>query len=237
MGALVTEFQPFVGDFSLVIAVIFILMWRALRGEWNRKALDNPIAILALTSWALGFVTKRVWLDIGLAALLLWMAGEFQEFFIARLPFSSWKRFWTAGALSAILFLSFTNDAASRWSASRPVCLSFAGDASWAPGPGGIVYNSNMEIFYGMFYKDPAAPWRYILGFEPGIMPPEDLKTYRKIQKRPEPSSFAPWVGKMKREDRLIVIHVSDKAPEIKGLEWCNAGGNFWIGRLPEKKR
>lgn len=111
--------------------------------------------------------------------------------------------------------------------------MSFAEDASWAPGQGGVVYSNSMEIFYGMFYKDPGAPWRYILGFEPGIMPPEDLEIYRKIQKRPDPSSFAPWVRKMRPADRLIVIHASDKAPKIEGLEWYDAGGYIWIGRLP----
>lgn len=235
-GLLVTEFQPFIGDFSVVIVVILMLMWRALRGGWDRKAIDNPVAILALTSWALGFVTRRVWLDIGLVAVLIWIAEEFQEFFIARVPSLSWKRIMTAVALSAILFVATTNDVANRWSAARPTCLAFAEDASWAPRPGGIVYNSNMEIFYGMFYKNPEAPWRYILGFEPGIMPPEDLKVYRNIQQRPDPSSFAPWVKKMRPEDRIIVIHASDKAPKIEGLEWYDAGAYIWIGRLPERK-
>ncbi|MDP2912825.1 MAG: hypothetical protein Q8N91_02325 [Candidatus Omnitrophota bacterium] len=234
-GMLVTEFQPFIGDFSIVIVVIFMLMWRALRGDWDRKTLDNPVAILALTSWALGFITKRVWLDIGLVAVLIWMASEFQEFFISRMPLLSWKRVLTTGALSAILFAATTNDAANRWSSSRPTCLTFAEDASWAPGRGGIVYSNSMEIFYGMFYKNPAAPWRYILGFEPGIMPPEDLEIYRKIQQKGEPSSFAPWVKKMRPEDRLIIVHLSDKAPKIEGLEWYDAGAYIWIGRLPVK--
>jgi hypothetical protein len=93
-----------------------------------------------------------------------------------------------------------------------------------------------MGTFFGMFYKAPLAPWRYILGFEPGMMPFEDLAIYRKIQERPVPESFAPWVAKMRPEDRLIVINLSDKAPEIKELEWHNAENYYWIGRKHVKR-
>ena len=89
-----------------------------------------------------------------------------------------------------------------------------------------------MAIFYNMFYKNPKAPWRYILGFEPGIMPSEDLAIYRHIQLEFGPASFAPWVRKMRPIDRLIIFEPSDKEPQIKELEWYHAGDYIWVGRL-----
>ena len=239
---LVAEFKPFLGDLPIITVVIFMLMWRALRGDWDRKAVDNPVAILALTSWMLGFITRRVWLDIGIAATLLWMAGEYQQFLIKKQPLVSSKRLFTAVLLSGLLFIATTNDFDERWSAHRHnFCLVFdtPEKASWAPGPGGIVYNNHMDIFYIMFYKNPTAPWRYILGFEPGIMPPEDFAIYRNIQMNtdpPLPSALAPWVRKMRPEDRMIVFNSWGNIPNsIKELEWCNAGNFIWIGRLPKK--
>ena len=38
-----------------------------------------------------------------------------------------------------------------------------------------------MTIFYQTFYKNPHGDWRYMLGFEPALMPPEDFEVYHKI--------------------------------------------------------
>lgn len=235
-GVLVTEFQPFTGDSPIVIVVILLLIWRLARREWDRSVIDNPVAILALTSWALGFITTRVWVDIGMAAALIWMAQEFQGFLAKKMPAYSPKRLLTAACASFVLFVAMTNDAGNRWSSNRPapyITFDTPEGASWAPGDGGIVYNSDMAIFYNMFYKNPKAPWRYILGFEPGIMPPEDLAIYRNIQLKFGPPSFKPWVKKMRPIDRLVVFEPTDKEPQIKELEWYHAGDFIWIGRLP----
>ena len=233
-GVLVTEFQPFLGDGPIVVAVILLLMWRAIRGEWQRKTLDNPVAILALVSWMLGFVTTRVWIDIGMAAALVWMALEFQAFLSKRTSPGSPKAIATAAVVSVVLFLAVTNDAGNRWSQNKPmpyITFDAPEKAAWAPGKGGIVYNSDMCIFYNMFYKNPKAPWRYILGFEPGIMPPEDLAIYRNIQLEFGPESFMPWVRKLRPEDRLVIFDPTGRQPLIKELEWYHAGDFIWIGR------
>jgi hypothetical protein len=233
-GVLVTEFQPFLGDGPIVVAVILLLMWRAIRGEWGRKTVDNPVAILALLSWALGFVTTRVWIDIGMAAALVWMAREFQAFLSKSTPPGSPKALAAAAAASIVLFLAVTNDAGNRWSQNKPMpYITFDAPemAAWAPGKGGIVYNSDMRIFYNMFYKNPKAPWRYIMGFEPGIMPPEDLAIYRNIQLNFGPDSFMPWVRKLRPEDRLVIFDPTGMYPQIKELEWRSAGDFIWIGR------
>lgn len=237
-GVLVTEFQPFVGDGPIVVMVILLVMWRAIRGGDVRRSLDNPVMILALVSWALGFITARVWIDIGVAAVLVWMALEFQDFLSRQSAYGSPKALTAAVAASAVLFLSMTNDASNRWSQNRPmpyITFDAPDRAGWAPGEGGIVYNSDMSIFYNMFYSNPKAPWRYMLGFEPGIMPPEDLAIYRNIQLNFGPESFMPWVRKMRPEDRLVIFEPRDRQPQIKGLEWCHAGDFIWIGRIPRR--
>jgi hypothetical protein len=88
-----------------------------------------------------------------------------------------------------------------------------------------------MRIFYQMFYRRPDAPWRYVVGFEPGIMPREDLLVYRDILKARTPQAFAPWVGKMRPPDRLVIRSVGVGPPPIEGLEWHHLGGEIWSGR------
>jgi len=51
----------------------------------------------------------------------------------------------------------------------------------WLPEKGGILYSSDMTIFYQTFFKNPNADWRYILGFEPALMPDEDFRCFNKI--------------------------------------------------------
>ena len=36
-----------------------------MRGTWNPEIIDNPILILAVLGWALGFVANRFWFDWG----------------------------------------------------------------------------------------------------------------------------------------------------------------------------
>ena len=232
---LVPEIQPFLGDNVLVIAIILMLMWRAIRGDHNKKAVDDPVFMMAFVSWVAGFVTKRFWLDIGTAAALLWMATEFEAVLMKRFQPASPKRLLSAAAISLVLFAAFTSDGMNRWSANRPVsCLNFKApqNASWAPGPGGTVYSSEIGLFHVMFFQNPEAPWRYMLGFEPGIMPPEDLAIYKNIKLRSDMASFEPWIRKLRPEDRLVVLNPSGETPKLKELEWYNPGNNVWIGRL-----
>jgi hypothetical protein len=103
------------------------------------------------------------------------------------------------------------------------------------PDPGGIVYSSSLDVFFRTFYANPRAEWRYLLGFEPGIMPRADRKILRDIQRSGfAPEAYAPWVKRMKAEDRLILLQ--GWKPGIDELDWYYAGGNTWIGRLPVQR-
>lgn len=234
---LVTEFQPFSGDALIVMVILAMLAWRALRKEWSLRVLDNPMFILAGVSWVLGFFVVRVWTDWGMPAVCVWIALEFEEYLKSVMDSRSWKRVGLTMVLACVLFVAVTNDYNGRWTDSMSVHYLSAENPEhqkWLPEKGGIVYSNDMRVFYQTFFANPHADWRYILGFEPTMMPPEDLAILRKIQWNYSAfEAFEPWVKKMRKEDRLIIR--SNSKPAIQELEWNNTVSGTWVGRLPRK--
>ncbi len=231
---LVTEFQPFKGDPVMVVVVLGMLSWRALRNSWDLKAIVTPVFILAVVSWVLGFVVLRVWVDWGIPAVCVWMSLEFQEYLKTSMDSTSWRRMGLTLVVACVLFVAMTSDYGSRWTQSMSVQYLSAENPDhkkWLPEKSGIIYSDDMTIFYQTFYANPHADWRYILGFEPTMMPPEDLAILRKIQwNYGAIEAYEPWVKKMRPEDRLILRRHS--MPAIKELEWNLAVTGTWIGRL-----
>ena len=93
-----------------------------------------------------------------------------------------------------------------------------------------------MDVFFNTFYKNPTAPWRYILGFESGLMRPDDLEVLRKIQWNfGDARAYEPWVKKMRPPDRMMIQAASVRSgpPDIPELEWHYAVSGLWVGRLP----
>lgn len=231
---LVSEFQPFNGDPMMVFVVMFFLGWRSIRKEWNIQLIMTPMFILMMISWTFGFLAIRVWLDWGIPALLVWMTLEFEEYLKKSVDSLSYKRVWLTASLACVLFLSITNDNNNRWTNYSPKeCLSVENPRhkEWLPEKGGIFYHSNMFLFYQTFYANPNAEWRYVLGFEPSMMTKEDLTVFRNAQLSGAAQSYAPWIQKMRKEDRLVLT--STVIPQIKELKWYQAIPNTWIGRLP----
>ena len=238
---LVVEFQSFDGYPLVVVAVLAFMFRRWAKGEWHGKFLDNPAFLLAVTGYLLGFVASRFWYDWGLPALCVWMALEIQAILREAAARTSWSRIGVAAAASVSLMLVATNDYNGRYSASpaaERLSLKNPDQAPWLPAAGGIVYSNSMGIFYGTFFENPRAPWRYLLGFEPTMMPEEDLEVYRQYYLTDgSPRVFRPWVAKMRAEDRLILNHASAAAPLIPELQWFHATRDLWIGRLPGDRR
>ncbi|MFA5143677.1 MAG: hypothetical protein WC522_05890 [Candidatus Omnitrophota bacterium] len=234
---LVGELRPAIGNYGIILTAAAMLGAQALRGKRIRDSVDNPVFILAALSFILGFLTIRVWLDWGMVAFAVWLALEFDKFLKDKLDPFSWQRLRLAVIAAIILFLSVTVDVGSRWSLTRPMDYVSKEDltqAEFLPGSGGIVYSDSMLIFYQLFYRNPKADWRYMLGFESAFMLPGDLKILREIQKNFSRSrDFEPWVKKMRPEDRLIVRGSPDSQPKIEGLEWHYLALNMWSGRKP----
>jgi len=109
----------------------------------------------------------------------------------------------------------------------------------WLPEKDGIIYSADMRVFNDTFYKNPTAPWRYVLGFEPALMRPDDLQVLRKVQWNfGDVRAYDPWVKKMRLQDRLVIrastLHAPGP-PNIPELEWKYAVTDLWVGRLPRK--
>jgi hypothetical protein len=237
---LVTEFHPSGGASPMLVAVAGFVAWRHLRGRELASLLRDPIFLLACSGWALGLHTGRFWSDWGLPACLAWMAGELDDA-LGPLRLAGRSRLLLVTVASSIFFLAVTADVRGRWSRSeRSAFLSLenAEHLPWLPAPGGILYSNSMRVFYNTFFKNPHAPWRYVLGFEPALMPAEDLAVYRNIQRElASDASLEPWAAKLRPEDRLVVVRGGSSAPELTRLEWHSPFRGMWIGRLPRSER
>ena len=229
---LVSEFQPFSGEVLVFILVGVLLLWRCVRCEWKTTTVDNPIFYLATIGWIMGFIAARFWTDWAWPALAFWVALEVQVALEFYTEMYSMKRLAFVGVFCLVLLLAVTNDQGSRWSGvvSEWPNIENADHRPWLPDDGGILYNDNMTLFYQVFYLNPHAPWRYMLGFEPIWMTTDNLKIYRNIQlTRGKNESYAPWVGKMTEKDRMILIR--NVKPQIEGLEWHEVTPTVWSGK------
>jgi hypothetical protein len=235
---LVSELRADYGDLIFLMLIGLVVVWRVARGEWRREVVVNPIFALAALGWLLGLAVSRFWSDWGYPAAIVWLAAEVEEVLEARLSRETVPATLLALFVAAGACIGATRDVGSRWTRNlgtvflSPGDFSLPGIGGWLPEPGGIVYSSTLEVFFRTFYANPKADWRYLLGFEPGIMPREDRRILRDIQRSGfAPESYAPWVKRMKPEDRLILLQ--PVKPAIAELEWYYAGGNTWIGRIP----
>ena len=235
---LVSEFQPFAGEVPVFLLVSTLLLWRWARGEWDIKIVDNPIFYLAVTGWILGFTAMRFWSDWAWPALAFWTTLEIQAALERYTDMFSLKRLAFAVVFCLVLLLAVTNDRDSHWSGvvSEWPSIENAEHRPWLPDDGGILYNDNMTLFYQVFYLNPHGPWRYTLGFEPVWMTDDNLEVYRNIQlTRGKNQSYIPWVNKMTKNDRMILMRNSK--PQIEGLEWHEVTPTVWSGKLlPQKK-
>lgn len=235
---LVTELRPDSGDLIFVWVIGLMLLWRATRGEWRRDVVFNPVFAIALLGWLLGLKVARFWVDWGLPAAIIWLAMELEDILKTRWNHQRLSTLGLAGVAAAAVFIATTRDINGRWTndlTAEYLTPDKPDLAGWLPEQGGIVYSSDMRVFFTMFYKNPHADWRYILGFESGIMPEEDFNILRKIQWNWfTPKAYEPWVKKMRPEDRMVFRQ--GPQPAVASLEWYYGATETWIGRLPRKK-
>jgi hypothetical protein len=232
---LVGEFQPSFGESASVMLLAIVYLWRRRGNSPGPPLATDPVVWMIAINWVLGLSADRFWADWGLAAAVVWMAMQFDQEMPAMWNGQPVKRLLLCGMIVLPLFLDSTNDLARRYTSSLKEVFVDADDPQlkgWMPGPGGIFYADNMRFFYNTFFKNPQSDWRYIAGFEPALMLPDDLATYRDIQRTGgAPEVYEPWIKKMRPQDRLEVDSYSQ--PNLPGLEWKHAGGDTWIGRKP----
>jgi MFS family permease len=231
---LVSEFQPTRDSLGGFLLLGGLLVFRKLGGHATRPLRSNPAFWLACFGLVLGYQAMRFWSDWGLVALMVVIAFELEAFMIDRMQEFAPRRLWWSAGLAAALYLMSTNDVDSRWTTSRDT-LYLAQDnpelAGWLPERDGILYAADMSLFYQTFYRNPDAPWKYMVGFEPAMMPDEDFRTYQNIMYNHGNSlAYKPWLAKMRPADR-IALRLSGQ-PQLAGLEWKSVNG-VWLGRLP----
>jgi hypothetical protein len=231
---LVGELAPSYGEFtSLAMLGIVYLICRQLNRNGS-GLFCPPVFCLIVICWALGFKADRFWADWGLPAGLVWMTLMFQQLSISWTSSGAVYRIATCGLVALPLFLHSTNDLDRRYTTCLDEVFLDANDPDlkgWFPEPQGIFYSANLGFFYNTFYKNPRGDWRYILGFEPALIPDEDRRIYRYIlQHRRSLESYSPWIEKLRPIDRIVVY--SSSQPELPKLEWHQAAGGMWIGRL-----
>ena len=233
------EWYPSDGEIPAVLAVVILILCRKIFLGWNPRKLLNPVFMMMVLGWLLGLKVRRFWWDFGTPAFMVWVALELQEHFENHLSFDSARRLLVSLGIAAGVFLGFTSDRESRWTANlntENLTPETPGIAGWLPEPGGVIYNSDMDVFFQTFYKNPAADWRYILGFESGLMRSEDLETLRTIQWNHGAAfeAYGPWVKIMRPADRMLLRGSGGNPPGIPELEWHYAVTGLWIGRLPQ---
>ena len=234
---LVGEFQPSSGDVLGLVIFGGLLILRQLAGLKARPLTSNPAFWLLGLAWVLGFKATRFMEDWGWPALMVLIACDLQLLLQARFAVDSFKRLALTGGLAVAVFLAITNDGGSRWTSNltQQYLTQDNPDLNgWLPEKGGILYSSDMTIFYQTFFKNPNADWRYILGFEPALMPDEDFQVFHKIMwNYGEAKAYEPWVGKMRPPDRLVIRGGRGSLPSSSQLEWEYGVSGIWIGRLP----
>ena len=234
---LVGEFQPSSGDVLGLVIFGGLLILRQLAGLKARPLTSNPAFWLLGLAWVLGFKATRFMEDWGWPALMVLVACDLQLLLQARFAVDSFKRLALTGGLAVAVFLAITNDGGSRWTSNltQQYLTQDNPDLNgWLPEKGGILYSSDMTIFYQTFFKNPNANWRYILGFEPALMPDEDFQVFHKIMwNYGEAKAYEPWVEKMRPPDRLVIRGGRGSLPSSSQLEWEYGVSGIWIGRLP----
>jgi hypothetical protein len=235
----VVELQPFGGDILAVIifgAVVALRMF--LKPAGALPFAKNPAFWIVTGCWMLGFRVSRFWEDWGWPALMVLIATEVEFLFLAKFAADSLRRLWLVLILVVATFLCVTSDLGSRWTQS--LAWQFLSEkehpelAGWMPEHGGIFYCPDMNIFYQTFYKNPTGDWKYMVGYEPALMPPADFATYQSIVANGgDAKTYAPWVEKMKPADRLVIRGNSGQRPNIPQLQWYYGVSGLWIGRTP----
>ena len=163
---------------------------------------------------------------------------DLQSLLQARFEADSLKRLGLAGLLAAATFLAVTNDGGSRWTYNLTQQYLTTAEhpelKGWMPDKGGILYSAEMTIFYQTFFKNPNGDWRYVLGYEPALMPKEDFDVYHKVLWNfGDMKAYQPWVDKMRLLDRLVIRGSRGAPPNIPQLDWEYGVSGIWVGRVP----
>jgi len=236
-STLASEMQPANGDMYALYGLGALLLLRQLVPLTARPFLRDPVFWLVCLSWALGFKVGRFWMDWGWPSLMVLVASDLQLLLESRIVYNSLQRLALACGIALVTFMAITADIGSRWTANltQQYITSDNPDLKgWLPDKGGILYSTDMTIFYQTFYKNPHGDWRYMLGFESTLMPAEDFEVFHSVLWNfGDAKAYKPWLLKMTPADRLVIRGGRSSPPAIPELDWNYGVSGIWVGRLP----
>jgi hypothetical protein len=237
---LVGEFRPNPSVANIVLPLAVLLILRRIRNQSFGNLWKDPSFLLVLGMGVLGCRNGRFLLDFGVPAFLLWSARELEAIFEQYTPAYALRRLALTGGVCVVFLFTLTANVNDRWDNNFEGCGRHFPKADdpllqgWFPEDGGIFYNFDMTFFYNTFAANPHANWRYMLGFEPNVMPDDNLQIYRTFQKENKWINLQPLVEKMKPADRMVFK--STNRPKIEELEWMQVFPGMWFGRLSQKE-
>ena len=231
---LVSEFaEGNVQIFEIIpTAFIIILLIYSKKITLNELSKD-PLFIMVLLCWMLSIKVTRIWFDWGLIALMFWLSYKItdliKEMQSIKKPVFRWTLFLFI-IVSLIVFLANSEWDNHQKRKSFSVDFSNPKFAEYKPLEGGIIYNDAMEHFYYNYFSDHEGKYKYVLGFEPAIMLPENRKIYREISYSGfHYTSYKPWIDKLTLKDRIFTS--SDIRLNYPELDWIMAGQKLFIGK------
>lgn len=218
-------------------AAVIILLIYSKKLCLNQLTKD-PLFIMVLLSWMLSIKVVRFWVDWGIVSLMFWLSYKIsdliEEMQSVKKPFFRWTLFIFT-VLSVIILVPDSGWNNQKERKKYSVDFSKPQFAEFKPLDGGIIYNDAMAHFYYQYYADPEGKYKYVLGFEPAIMFPENRKVFREIVYSSfHYSSYKPWIDKLTEKDRIFAsADISSYYPQ---LDWIKAGNKLWIGKLSSGK-
>jgi hypothetical protein len=241
---LVPELLPtYVKDGTAVILIILFTL-RIMPNAWVGIDWRHPFIWLTIIGLFSGFFVYRFWLDWGLVGLLAWISIDFQEVIKTKIKYNDLTRLILAACVS--IFLVILVLGAVRLSNPNKIIRntamiekSYLEDKSWFPGDNGIIYSNSNSTFYQIFYTVPEGNWRYMFGFEQGLMPENDRQILLRILKDPlNLDLYEAWTEKMDSQDRLIIsnnrvnLSMIKKNKNLSKMQWKQITVDKFIGRL-----
>jgi len=233
-GSLAMEFMP--GHQTLLLPLLVLVVagldWR----KHGLRFLRDPLLLLGLLTWVLGFFCVwRFYLDWAFPALALWVALRLDE--NTDPLWIGLRRYGWAGVTAVLFLVGVGMNRHGRWSENgringlspdRPM------EKAFLPRPGGVLYSNSMFVFYGTYFQNPNGDWKYVLGFEPGLMKEEDDRVYQESFRTQDwDQALAPWVGRMTSRDRMVLLGPPQAPPAVQGLAWVFVAPNKWVGLKP----
>lgn len=234
---LVTEFHE--GQlFNLCIYTMMLILFLLVKTKQLKlnELSKDPLFILILLCWLLSIKVARFWVDWGAIALAYWLSLKISILISlmnsVKKPVVRYSLFFFI-ILSTIILLPLAkwnerdNRRAHFADFNKPELVSFI------PQKGGIIYNDLMSEFYFQYFENPNAEYKFILGFEPAIMPTEDRKVLRDITyTNYHFSAYKPWIAKLTTKDRIFTS--VDISKNYQTLDWIKASSKLWIGKLKD---